>query len=66
MLTGNDLIALGLRPGKYFKDALAHINAHDLEGEALEAYVAPFRAPAPLPVTGRVFVAGLVHSGSSA
>ena len=50
MTTGQDLIALGLRPGKYFKDALAHINAHDLAGEALEAYVAQFRAPAPLPL----------------
>jgi RNA-splicing ligase RtcB len=50
MLTGQDLIALGLRPGKYFKEALAHINAHGLEGEALEAYVVQFRAPAPLPL----------------
>ena len=50
MLTGNDLIALGLRPGKYFPEVLAHIHAHDLSGEALEAYVAPFRRPAPLPL----------------
>ncbi len=49
MLTGNDLIALGLRPGKYFKEILARVNAHGLAGEALAAYVAPLRTPAPLP-----------------
>ncbi|MGI4835007.1 MAG: RtcB family protein [Janthinobacterium lividum] len=50
MLTGQDIIALGLRPGKYFKEILTHANAHGLEGEALAAYVAPFRSPAPLPL----------------
>lgn len=40
MLTGNDLIAFGLHPGKYFKKILAHVNAHGLAGEAPEAYVA--------------------------
>ena len=50
MLTGKDLIALGLRPGKHFPEILAHANAHHLRGEALEAYVAPFRLPAPRPL----------------
>jgi tRNA-splicing ligase RtcB len=50
MLTGNDLIALGLRPGKHFPEILAHANAHGLTGEALDVYVAPFRMPAPLPL----------------
>lgn len=50
MLTGNDLIALGLRPGKYFPEILAHANAHGLAGEALAAYVAPWQLPAPLPL----------------
>ena len=50
MLTGKDLIALGLRPGKHFPEVLAHIHAHDLTGEALAAYVAQFRLPAPLPL----------------
>ena len=50
MLTGKDLIALGLRPGKHFPEILAHANAHDLTGDVLEAYVAPFRLPAPLPL----------------
>lgn len=50
MLTGNDLIALGLRPGKHFPEILAHASAHGLAGEALAAYVAPWRTPAPLPL----------------
>ncbi len=50
MLTGKDLIALGLRPGKNFPEILAHANAHALTGDALEAYVAQFRLPAPRPL----------------
>ncbi len=33
MITGNDLIALGYRPAKWFKEAINHANAHDLSGE---------------------------------
>ena len=33
-ITGHDLIALGYRQGKWMKDAIAHINANALEGEA--------------------------------
>ena len=47
MITGNDLLALGLRPGKWFKEALEHINAHDLAGDALHAYLDTVK-PAPV------------------
>lgn len=50
MITGNDLLALGLKPAKWFKAALAHINAHALEGEALTAYLDQFKAPPTLPL----------------
>ncbi|HEX8427886.1 RtcB family protein [Hymenobacter sp.] len=46
MVTGKDLLALGLRPGKWFKAALEHINAYNLEGEALAAYLDTVK-PAP-------------------
>ncbi|SET32779.1 RtcB family protein [Hymenobacter actinosclerus] len=46
MITGNDLIAQGLPPGKWFKEALEYINAHNLEGEALTAYLDTVK-PAP-------------------
>lgn len=39
MLTGNDLIALGLRPSKHFPEILTRANAHGLAGAALAAYV---------------------------
>ncbi|UOQ51910.1 RtcB family protein [Hymenobacter cellulosivorans] len=46
MITGNDLLSLGLKPGKWFKEALEHINTHALEGEALHAYLDTVK-PAP-------------------
>lgn len=39
MITGQDLISLGYRPSKWFKEALAHANEHALSGEALAAYL---------------------------
>ena len=47
MTTGNDLIALGLKPGKWFREALDHINANHLEGDALHAYLDTVK-PAPV------------------
>ena len=47
MITGKDLLDSGLKPGKWFKDALEHINAHALEGEDLHAYLASVK-PAPV------------------
>jgi tRNA-splicing ligase RtcB len=38
MVTGNDLVKLGFKPGKWFKEALAHINEHALTGDALVSY----------------------------
>lgn len=39
MITGNDLIALGYKPGKWFKEALEHVNKYGLTGEALTEYL---------------------------
>ncbi|MBF9140005.1 RtcB family protein [Hymenobacter properus] len=47
MVTGKDLLNLGLKPGKWFKDALEHINAHGLERDALHAYLDTVK-PAPV------------------
>ncbi|PPK86373.1 RNA-splicing ligase RtcB [Neolewinella xylanilytica] len=38
-ITGNDLIELGFRPGKWFGEALAHINDRGLSGNALHEYL---------------------------
>ena len=38
-ITGKTLIALGYKPGKWFKDALAYVNAHGLTGESLTTYL---------------------------
>lgn len=47
MVTGKDLLALGLKPGKWFKEVLEHINTHELAGEALHAYLDTVK-PAPV------------------
>jgi tRNA-splicing ligase RtcB (3'-phosphate/5'-hydroxy nucleic acid ligase) len=39
MITGNDLINLGYKPNKMFREALEHINKHQLQGEAITAYM---------------------------
>jgi RNA-splicing ligase RtcB len=40
MYTGDDLLALGYRPDKWFKEALRHINREGLQGEVLMQYLA--------------------------
>lgn len=40
MITGKQLIELGYRPGKWFKDAIEYANEHRLDGVALIDYVA--------------------------
>jgi len=39
MITGKTLIAMGYQPGRWFAEALAHINDHGLEGDALSTYL---------------------------
>ena len=39
MITGNDILKLGYRPGKWFKEALEFANASHLEGVDLEEYL---------------------------
>lgn len=46
--TGHDLINLGFRPGKWVKEAIAHINANGLEGDALTSYLEQFKLPEPI------------------
>lgn len=46
--TGDDLIALGFRQGKWMKNAIKHINENNLEGEALKSYLEQFKLPDPI------------------
>ncbi len=47
-ITGHDLINLGFRSGKWFKEALDHINENKLEGDALRHYLEQFKSPDPI------------------
>lgn len=55
MITGKDLIDLGYKPGKWFKEAIEFANQSALSGEGLKAYldavspkhIAPFEKPIP-------------------
>ncbi|WP_340199381.1 RtcB family protein [Ascidiimonas sp. W6] len=44
-ITGKTLIELGFRPGKWYKEAIEHINANQLQGAAMHQYLAQFKAP---------------------
>lgn len=44
---GGDLIALGFRPDAWFKEAIAHVNQHGLEGKELANYLEQFK-PEPM------------------
>ena len=44
-ITGKTLIELGFRSGKWFPEAIAHINTHQLEGEALHTYLEQYKLP---------------------
>ena len=50
MTNGKDLLDLGFKSGKWFKDALAHINAHALSGAELLAYLDTVKPAATLPL----------------
>lgn len=39
MITGKDLIDMGYKPNKLFKDAIEYANKHDLKGDALKVYM---------------------------
>lgn len=39
MITGKDLIELGLKPGKWFKEAIAYANQNQLSGDSLRNYL---------------------------
>ncbi len=39
MITGKDLIALGYKPSKWFKEAIDYANQHELSGQSLVDYL---------------------------
>ena len=47
-LNGNDLIEMGYRPGKWFKDALDHINSTEMNSSELAEYLEQFKSPDPI------------------
>jgi len=48
MITGKTLIDLGFRSGKWFPEAIAHINENELSGAAMLSYLEQFKTPAPI------------------
>lgn len=46
--TGHSLVEMGFRPGKWFREAIAHINEHELNGDALHHYLDQFKSPDPI------------------
>lgn len=49
-IDGNTLIELGFRPGKWFKEAIEHINATELTETELLNYLEQFRLPDAIPL----------------
>ncbi|AUC74619.1 RtcB family protein [Olleya sp. Bg11-27] len=47
-ITGNDLIALGFRQGKWMKDAITHINKNNLKDDEMIDYLEQFKSPDPI------------------
>lgn len=43
MITGKDLIDLGFKQGKWFKEVIAYANQHQLSGDSLKQYVESVR-----------------------
>jgi hypothetical protein len=39
MITGKDLIDLGFKPNKWFKDVIDYANKNNLSGDNLKSYV---------------------------
>lgn len=46
--TGHTLIELGYRPGKWFSDALTHINTNALTEQEILDYLAQYKSPDPI------------------
>ncbi|WKB82757.1 RtcB family protein [Cellulophaga lytica] len=47
-ITGEDLINMGYKPDKWFKEALNYINDNELKGNAIVRYLADFKSPEPI------------------
>lgn len=43
MITGKDLLELGYKPGKWFKEAIDHANSNQLSGDSLRNYLEAVR-----------------------
>ncbi|RZK23429.1 MAG: RNA-splicing ligase RtcB, partial [Hymenobacter sp.] len=50
MTTGKDLLDLGFKSSKWFKEALEHINAHALAGDAMLTYLRAVAPPPAIPL----------------
>ena len=49
-ITGNELIALGYSPGKWFAEALEYINENQLDENQISEYLEQFKSPDPIPL----------------
>ena len=47
-ITGNDLIALGFAPKKWFAEALEYINENNLDETQMKEYLEQFKSPEPI------------------
>ncbi|WP_346881766.1 RtcB family protein [uncultured Algibacter sp.] len=47
-VTGNHLLKLGFRQGKWMKDAITYINENNLEEDKMLAYLEQFKSPDPI------------------
>lgn len=49
-ITGNEIIALGYAPKKWFAEAIDYINENNLSESEMEAYLEQFKSPDPIPL----------------
>ena len=49
-INGNDLIELGFRPGKWFKEAIEYINENNLDKNQITAYLEQFKQQELIPL----------------
>ena len=47
-ITGNELIALGFKPKKWFAEALEYINGNNLDEIQMMDYLEQFKSPEPM------------------